>query len=180
MHPTKAHPAAQPSPAASRRNNWPKYPIAPLITMLSYPNRKPPRVATLAAMKRGARERAGLDGTFRLFDPMRGRRWLRAGSLGRFDDRLRRQHEAESVGHPSVPGRGTRHLRRVVRNEHAVEAVAVQDRENANHVHIAFVDEGFAIVRHLPRDIAEMDICNLALFAVLIHRVVNIAFGHFG
>ena len=93
---------------------------------------------------------------------------------------FRRQHKAEGVRHSGMPGRGTRHLRSVVGNEHAVEAVAVQDRENADHVHVALVDECFAVVRHLPHDVAKMNIGNLALFAVLIYCVVNIAFGHFG
>ena len=71
-------------------------------------------------------------------------------------------------------------MRSVIGNDHAVEVVAVKDRENANHVHIAFVDKSFAIVRHLAHDIAEMNVGNLALFAVLIYCVVNIAFGHLG
>ena len=71
-------------------------------------------------------------------------------------------------------------MRSMVGNEYTVEVIAVQNCKNANHVHIALVDEGLAIVRHLPHDIAEMNICNLALFALLIHRIVNIAFGHLG
>lgn len=35
MHPIKAHPAAQPMPAASNRNSRLRYPIAPLMTILS-------------------------------------------------------------------------------------------------------------------------------------------------
>ena len=68
----------------------------------------------------------------------------------------------------------------MVGNDHAVEVVAVKNREDADHVHIAFVDESFAVVRHFPHDIAEMNVSNPALFAVLVHRVVNVAFGHLG
>ena len=41
--------------------NWLKYPIAPLITMLSYRNNKPPKVETLAATTSETRECAELD-----------------------------------------------------------------------------------------------------------------------
>ena len=74
--------------------------------------------------------------------------------LRNLNHRFRRQHETESVRHAGMPGRGAGHLRSVVRNEHAVKVVAMQDRENANHVDIAFIDESFAIVRHFSHDIA--------------------------
>jgi len=74
-----------------------------------------------------------------------------------------------------MPRRCTGHLRGVVGNDHAVEIVTVKNREDADHVHIAFVDKSFAIVRHFPHDIAEMNISDLVLFAVLLHRVVNVA-----
>src|SRR5260370_20937106 len=105
MGATKGHPGAAPTPAGSGLNSWPKYPIAPLITMLSYPNRKPPRVETLAATTRGARECAGLDGWFRLLASVSSGIRLRTILLARFEDRLRRQHKAESVRHSSMPGR---------------------------------------------------------------------------
>jgi hypothetical protein len=76
--------------------------MAPLMTMLSYPNRKPPSVATLAAMTSGARAGAGVEGAFSL---LASGRELGAVTLGRLDDRLRRQHKAETVGHPSMPWR---------------------------------------------------------------------------
>src|SRR5580700_8402801 len=88
--------------------------------------------------------------------------------LGRFQNRFRRQHKADGVRHSRVPGRCTGHLRGVVGNDHAVEMVSLKDRENANHVQITLIDESLAIMRYLARDIAKMNICNLALFAVLI------------
>src|ERR1700721_2313985 len=133
--------------------------------MLSYPNRKPPRVATLAAITSGVRECAGLDGVLRLLDPKSSGRPL--ASLRRFDGCLRCEHETEGMRHSSMPGRCTCHLRSVVGDEHAVEVVAVQNSENANHVHIAFIDESFPIVGHFSDDIAQMNIGNLALLAVL-------------
>ena len=42
----------------------------------------------------------------------------------------------------------------MIGNNYAFEMVAVKDRENAKHVHIAFVDEGLAIVRDLSHNVA--------------------------
>ena len=48
-----------------------------------------------------------------------------------------------------------------------------------NHVYVAFIDERLAIVRHFPHHVAQMNVSNFSLFAVLIHRVVNISLPSF-
>src|SRR5208337_2936432 len=148
--------------------------------MLSYPKSRPPSVETVAAIMRGTRECLLIAWAFRLFVSTNSGLQIRTVSLRRFNDRSRREHETERVRHSRMPGSFTGHLRGVVGNDHAVEVVAVKNREYANHVHIAFVDESLTIVRHFSHDIAEMNIRNLALLAVLVHRVVYVAFRHFG
>src|ERR1700688_5123534 len=137
--------------------------------MLSYPKRKPPRVETLAATTRGVRGCAGAEKEFSL-----------PPAVARFNGRFSGQHKAERVRHARMPWRRTRHLWSVVGDEHAGELIAMKDGENTHHVHIAFVNKSFAIVRHFPDDIAQMNIRNLTLFAVLINGVVNVSFCHFG
>src|SRR5271165_869133 len=145
--------------------------------MLSYPNSNPPRAETLAAIKRGRCESGVSAWAVRLLVSTSRGLQRSAAFLRRFENRSCRQHEAEGVRHPGVPRRRAGHLRRVIGNDDAVEVIAVKNVENANHVHIAFVDESFAIVRHLPHDVAKMNVSDLALFAVLVDRVVDVAFG---
>src|ERR1700692_2928922 len=65
MHPMRAHPAAQPTPVASRWNRRVRQGIAPLITMLSNPKSRPPNPDTVAAMTRYFRETIEDIGPFR-------------------------------------------------------------------------------------------------------------------
>src|SRR5208337_1059138 len=146
--------------------------------MLSYPKSRPPSVETVAAIMRGTRECLLIAWAFRLFVSTSSGLQIRTVSLRRFNDRSRREHETERVRHSRMPGSFTGHLRGVVGNDHAVEVVAVKNREDADHIHITLVDEGFAIVRHFPHDVAEMNVRDLALFAVLVYRVVNVAVRH--
>jgi ribosomal protein S12 methylthiotransferase accessory factor YcaO len=70
--------------------------------MLSYPNNKPPRVETLAAMTSGIRECVELDAGFRLFVSRARGREVSAELLGKFERPLCRQNEAESMRHPGL------------------------------------------------------------------------------
>src|ERR1700683_2802964 len=135
MLPTSAQAAAQPMPTASRRNSWLKYPMAPLMTMLSYPKSRPPSVETVAARVRGAREWAERIGRFKLSAVTD--RGVQPGkvALPSIKESPRRQHEAPSARQPGMPWSRTGHLRRMVGNENSIKSIAVQDRENANHVH---------------------------------------------
>src|SRR5437870_13693636 len=78
-----------------------------------------------------------------------------------------------------MPGSRAGHLRSVIRNDHTVEVVALENGQNADHVHIAFVDEGLSIVGHLPRNIPKMQVGDLSLPAVAVDSVVNVPFRHF-
>src|ERR1700686_1275388 len=79
-----------------------------------------------------------------------------------------------------MPGSGTRHLRSMVGNNDSFEVVALQNGEDPDHIHLAFVDERLAVVRHLADYVAKMKVGNLALPAVLVDRIVNVSFRHFG
>ena len=68
----------------------------------------------------------------------------------------------------------------MVGDQHTIVTVFAQDAQNAQHVDIAFVDEGFPIVWGFAADIAEMDVGDLVLAAVGFHRLVDVAVGHFG
>jgi len=61
------------------------------------------------------------------------------------------------------------------RNEHAVEIVFLQDFQHAQHVDVAVVDKRLAIVRHFVADVAEVNVPQLLLAAVLFDGVVDIA-----
>src|SRR5437588_13009532 len=78
-----------------------------------------------------------------------------------------------------MPGSRAGHLRSVIRNDHTVEVVALENGQNADHVHIAFVDEGLSIVGHLPRIIPKMQVGDLSFPAVAVDSVVNVPFRHF-
>ena len=80
--------------------------------------------------------------------------------------------------HSGVPGRGACHLRGMVGNDHPLEVIAMKDRENTEHVYIAFVDERFTIAGYFADHVAQMNVGNSALSAVLVHRIVDIALGH--
>jgi hypothetical protein len=79
-----------------------------------------------------------------------------------------------------VPQRSARHLRRVIRNQHAVVSVLLENPQHAQHVHVAFVNERFFVERHLAAHVAKVDVGQLALPAVSVHRFVNVALGHLG
>src|SRR5262245_37580887 len=82
------------------------------------------------------------------------------------------------MSHARMPRSRTAHLWSVVRDDHSVEPVAVQDRQYANHVNDAVIDEGFAIVRHLAGNSAKMEVGDLPLPAVTFIRFVHITVGH--
>ena len=79
-----------------------------------------------------------------------------------------------------MPGSGTGHLRRVVRNDDAVKIIARQDCQNANHIYVTFIDKRLAVVRDFAHHVAQMNVGNLSLAAVAIDRFVDVALGHFG
>ena len=66
----------------------------------------------------------------------------------------------------------------MVRNDYALEIVLFQYRQNSDHIDIAFVDERLAILRNFSPDVAQMDIRNLSLTAVVVNRMVDIVLGH--
>src|SRR5256886_16168655 len=78
-----------------------------------------------------------------------------------------------------MPGSRAGHLRSMIRNDHTVEVVALENGQNADHVHIAFVDEGLSIVGDLPGHIPKMQVGDLSLPSVAVVSVVNISFRHF-
>ena len=57
--------------------------------------------------------------------------------------------------------------------------VPLQDRENAQHVHFAFIYKCFAVMRNFPDHVAQVNVSDFVLLAVRINRVVNIVFRHF-
>jgi hypothetical protein len=68
----------------------------------------------------------------------------------------------------------------VVRDDDSLETIALQNRQDAYHIDVALVDEGFPIVRHFSGYVAEMDVSDFALAAVLVNRLVDVSFRHFG
>ena len=82
--------------------------------------------------------------------------------------------KAKRVRHSCMPWGGARHLGGMVRNNYALEIVLFQNRQNSNHIDIAFVDERLAILRNCSRHVAQMDVRNLSLAAVIVNRVVDI------
>ena len=79
-----------------------------------------------------------------------------------------------------MPGGGAGHLGGVVGDDDAVELIFMEDGEDAEHVHIAVVDEGFAIVGDFAGDVAEVDVGDALLAGVGGDGVVDVVFGHFG
>src|SRR5438128_656650 len=82
-------------------------------------------------------------------------------------------HPAERVSHTGVPRRIARHLRRMIRNQHPIEAVLVQKSKDAKHIRVALVHEDLVIVGNLANDIAQMYVGDAALLAVVINRLVD-------
>ena len=67
----------------------------------------------------------------------------------------------------------------MIRNQYAIESIAMKDGEDANHVHFPFVDERLPIVRHFADNIAKMNVSDLPLPAVAVHSIVDIVLRHF-
>ena len=66
------------------------------------------------------------------------------------------------------------HLRRMVGNDDAVEGVAVENLEHAEYIHVAIVDESLPVAGHPAGDVAEMDVADPSLAAVLVDDVVDV------
>src|SRR5215813_4934281 len=79
-----------------------------------------------------------------------------------------------------MPWSGTAHLRSMVGNQNTLEMISFQDLQDANHVDIAVVDKGFFVIWDFSGHVAEVDVGEFALFAELVNRLIEIAFGHFG
>ena len=106
------------------------------------------------------------------------RHWSRRKAA--LDGHQARFEKAERVRHSGVPWGRAGHLRGVVGNDDAVEAVFIEDPQDAQHVHVAIVDEGFVIVRSLSADVAEVNVGDAVLAAVPVDSLVELAFGHLG
>ena len=78
-----------------------------------------------------------------------------------------------------MPRSSAAHLRSVIGDEHTVESVTVEDRQDSQHIDIAIVNKCLPIMRNLAMNIAEMDIGNAVLPAVLIDSAVEVAVAHF-
>src|SRR5574337_129722 len=100
-------------------------------------------------------------------------------SLG-LDHGHRRPHVSERKSHAGMPRRGAGHLRRVIGDDHAAVAVALEDPEHPDHVNVALIDENFVVPRHLALDVPEVNVADLALAAVPVDRFVDVARGHLG
>ena len=61
-----------------------------------------------------------------------------------------------------------------------IEFVFRQDGEDANHIHVALIDECLAVVWHFSHHVAQMDVGDFSLPAVAVDGVVDVAFGHLG
>ena len=88
------------------------------------------------------------------------------------------QHGAkitQSKRHAGVPGSAAFHLRSVVRNDDAVEVVLPQDFKNAQRIDVTGIDERLAIARRLAVDVAQVDISQFPLAAVMVHNLVDIS-----
>jgi hypothetical protein len=53
-----------------------------------------------------------------------------------------------------------------------------RESQDSCHIHISLVDKCLAIMWNLAPHIAQMDIRDFPLFAILVHRIVNVAFRH--
>src|SRR6476660_3596707 len=77
-----------------------------------------------------------------------------------------------------MPRSLTAHLWRVIGDNYAIKVVALQDRQDADHVHVSFVDKGLPVMRSLSHDVSKVKISDVAAAAVQIDGIVHIAFGH--
>jgi hypothetical protein len=68
----------------------------------------------------------------------------------------------------------------VVGDDNAIEAVAMEDREDAEYVHIAIVDEGLAVVGDFAADVSKVNVGDTALPAVGVDGVIDVVLGHLG
>src|SRR6185437_14632158 len=84
----------------------------------------------------------------------------------------------QGVCHACMPRSWAAHLWRVIRDNYAVKVVALQDGQDSNHVHVAFVNEGLPVMRGLSHDVSKVKVSDVAPAAVLIDGIVHIAFGH--
>src|ERR1700760_1888817 len=97
---------------------------------------------------------------------------------GAFDVHQGRAHESKGMRHTGMPRGVASNLRGVIGDQHAVVAIAMQDREHVNHVDLTVVDEGFAIMRHPAGDIAEVNVPEPLLPAVGVDSLIKAVSGH--
>src|SRR3569623_3796476 len=81
---------------------------------------------------------------------------LAAGRPQRVGGVDQRPHVPERVRHAGVPGGGTLQLRRMIRDEDAVEPFVPKDPDDLDDVDVAIVDEGLDIFWDLAFFVAEM------------------------
>jgi fatty-acyl-CoA synthase len=95
-----------------------------------------------------------------------------------FDGREGSAHPAQRVGYPRVPRGIALQQRRVIGNDHAVEAVSLENPEHTEHIRIAVVHEGLVVVGDLAPNIPQVYVGDTAHAAVSVHCRVHIRLGH--
>lgn len=86
---------------------------------------------------------------------------------------------AERVGHACMPGRIARHLRCMIGDDDAVEAVCTENGENSRHVDISIVNELLVVVGCLTADVAKVYVGDSSVSTQCVGRFVHVALGHF-
>src|ERR1035437_2312677 len=86
--------------------------------------------------------------------------------------------KSQGMRNSSMPGRRAGHLRAVIGNEYAVESVLLENGNHSKHIDVSVIDKRLVVVRHLAAHIAEVNIRNSFLPAVVVYRFVKIAAGH--
>src|SRR5438128_489063 len=77
-----------------------------------------------------------------------------------------------------MPRSWAAHLWRVIGDNYAIKVVARQDQQDADHVHVSFVDKGLLVMWGLSHHVSKVKISDVSPAAVLIDGIVHVAFGH--
>src|SRR5262245_10174850 len=78
------------------------------------------------------------------------------------------------MSHPGIPRARAGHFRHVVGNDDTIETVRSEDLEDTKHICIPLINENLVIIGNLSVNIAQVNVTDLALYAIAFGGLVNV------